>query len=119
MLSLDPTSPVPPYEQLMTQLDALITAGQLRPGDRLSPVRRMADDLGVAPGTVARAYRELEQRGLLEGRGRAGTFIAADDVDRAAHAAAHAYVAQVRALGLSGPEALSYVQRHVSEADPA
>lgn len=74
-------------------------------------MRRLAGELGIAPGTVARAYRELEQRGLLEGRGRAGTFIADDDVRRAARAAAHAYVARVGTLGLTGAEAVSYIQR--------
>lgn len=116
MLQIDPTDPAPPYEQLMDQIEALVDAGQLQPGDRVPTVRRLAGDLGIAPGTVARAYRELEQRGLLEGRGRAGTFIAADDVNRAAHAAAHAYVARVRALGLTGAEAVSYIQRLVGEA---
>ncbi|MEE6286172.1 GntR family transcriptional regulator [Georgenia sp. MJ173] len=116
---IDPASPAPPYEQLRDQVEAMVAAGELRPGDRLPTVRRLAGDLGIAPGTVARAYRELEQRGLLEGRGRAGSFIADDDANRAAQAAAHAYLERVRALGLSGAEAVSYVQRLIGGAGTA
>lgn len=52
-----------------------IVSGELGPGDRLSPVRTLAKDLGLAPNTVAAAYRKLQDRGLLEGQGRRGTFV--------------------------------------------
>jgi DNA-binding transcriptional regulator YhcF (GntR family) len=61
VLTLDPDNPTPPYEQLRRQLADLIAARQLGPGDRLPPLRQLAGDLGVAVGTVARTYRELEQ----------------------------------------------------------
>ncbi len=76
-LRVDLSSPVPPYEQVREQLAGLITIGDLRPGRRLPPVRQLAADLGLAPGTVARAYRELEQDALVEGRGRRGTLVRA------------------------------------------
>lgn len=60
------TSPVPPYEQLREQIAGLIATGLLQAGQRLPPVRQLAADLGLAGGTVARAYRELEQAGLVE-----------------------------------------------------
>jgi DNA-binding transcriptional regulator YhcF (GntR family) len=66
----------PPYEQLRDRLRASIERSVLMPGDRLPPVRVCADQLGLAPNTVARAYRELEEEGWLVGRGRAGTFVA-------------------------------------------
>lgn len=74
-LRVDLASPVPPYEQLRAQIAGLITVGVLRPDDRLPSVRQLAADLGLAGGTVARAYRELEQAGLIEGRGRHGTVV--------------------------------------------
>jgi DNA-binding transcriptional MocR family regulator len=61
---------------LAQQLERRIVGGALPPGDRLLPVRALADELGLAPNTVAAAYRLLRQRGLTIGRGRAGTFVA-------------------------------------------
>lgn len=114
MLRIEPTRPAPPYEQLREQVETMVRAGELTAGDRLPTVRRLAGDLGIAPGTVARAYRELELNGLLETRGRAGTFIANADANHAAQAAAHTYVERIRALGLPASSALSYVERLVA-----
>ena len=70
-ISLDSGDPTPPYEQIRRQLADLIETGQLREGDKLPPVRQLAGDLRVAIGTVARAYKELEQTGYVStGRGR-------------------------------------------------
>lgn len=77
-LRVDLSSPVPPFEQIRAGIAALIGAGQLMPDDRLPTVRSLAADLGVANGTVARAYRELEAAGFVVGRGRRGTAVAAD-----------------------------------------
>jgi GntR family transcriptional regulator len=74
-LRVDLGSPVPPYEQLRVQVARLVTAGALTNGTRLPSVRQLARDLGIAPGTVARAYRELEDEGVVVGRGRHGTVV--------------------------------------------
>ncbi|WP_133915071.1 GntR family transcriptional regulator [Streptomyces sp. NBC_00582] len=74
---VDTTSQVPPYEQIRAQLGALILTGRLTEGERLPTVRQLAADLGLAPGTVARAYRELEAAGLIRTRRGAGTRVAA------------------------------------------
>ena len=73
---IEPLSPVPPFEQLRTQLLDQMRSGQLPGGTRLPTVRQLAADLGVAPGTVARAYKELEAAGAIETRGRNGTVVA-------------------------------------------
>ncbi|MBO9524217.1 MAG: GntR family transcriptional regulator [Nocardioidaceae bacterium] len=108
---MDPASATPPYEQIRTQVLALVEKGKLAPGDRLPTVRRLAQDLGLAANTVARAYRELEAAGVVATRGRAGTFVAGEGVERAAREAAVTYVERVRALGLSEAESLSLVSR--------
>lgn len=68
--------PTPPYEQLRRQLCLLIGTGTLAPGMRLPPFRQLAGDLGLAVGTVARTYRELESAGLVYSRRGAGTRVA-------------------------------------------
>lgn len=77
ILEVDARSAVPPYEQLRQQVTALVRAGVLQPGARLPAIRQLANDLGLAGGTVARAYRELESDGLVTTHGRHGTVVAA------------------------------------------
>jgi DNA-binding transcriptional regulator YhcF (GntR family) len=65
-----------PYERLRDALLAEMRNGTRAAGSRLPTVRGLAEELGVAPGTVARAYKELEAAGAIETRGRGGTFVA-------------------------------------------
>jgi GntR family transcriptional regulator len=74
-IRVDTTSPVPPYEQVRSQIRAMVTGGVLAQGTRLPPIRQLAGDLGLAVNTVGRAYRELEVEGLIESRGRHGTAV--------------------------------------------
>jgi DNA-binding transcriptional regulator YhcF (GntR family) len=75
MLSISLGSPVPLHDQLVGGLRGLIAAGKLAQGDELPPVRQLAADLGINLNTVARAYRELTDAGLLASvRGR-GTIV--------------------------------------------
>ena len=66
IVEVDAQSPVPPYEQLRAQIATLAASGVLRGGDRLPTIRQLAGDLGLAAGTVARAYTELEAAGVLD-----------------------------------------------------
>ena len=75
-VTVDVLDPTPPYEQLRRQLADLIGSGVLSPGDRLPPVRQLAADLGLAVGTVARTYRELELAGYVRSRRGGGTRVA-------------------------------------------
>ena len=112
-VTVDDGSTVPPYEQIRTQVAALVHAGTLRAGDRLPAVRTLAADLGVAPGTVARAYTELETDGLVQGQGRAGTVVLGLSGDAASarlQAAAGRLVTAARADGLSDDAVLAAVQ---------
>ncbi|MFZ3453210.1 GntR family transcriptional regulator [Arthrobacter sp. 7Tela_A1] len=85
-ISVDLASPVPPYEQIRGQVSALAASGILSPGDRLPTIRMLAADLGVAPGTVARAYKELEAEGTVTALRRRGTVITGEAPGRAADA---------------------------------
>jgi DNA-binding transcriptional regulator YhcF (GntR family) len=112
MISIDAYSPVPPYEQIRSQFAGLIINRVLPVGAKLPTVRALARDLGLAVNTVARSYRELEEAGLVETRGRAGTFVsAAGEHSRAIiQQAAREYALKARTLGLDPEEALSIVR---------
>jgi DNA-binding transcriptional regulator YhcF (GntR family) len=112
MIVIDSSSPVPPFEQLRSQLARQIQEQTLVVGTRLPTVRRMAADLGLAINTVGRAYRELEEAGLIETRGRNGSFVSAAGLqarERARRAAAD-YAAVITSVGLDAAEALRIVQ---------
>jgi GntR family transcriptional regulator len=120
VLTLDPDNPTPPYEQLRRQLADLIAAEQLGPGDRLPPLRQLAGDLGVAVGTVARTYRELEQEGLLISRRGGGTRVAgagrgpATDRRHLLGAMAADFVAHARGLGFTDDEIVGALGRQLA-----
>jgi DNA-binding transcriptional regulator YhcF (GntR family) len=98
------------FDQLRNQIIEAIRAGTLPPGTRLPTVRELAGQLSLAVNTVARAYRELESAGVVETRGRFGTFVARiDPSDTAMAAAARAYLDTARGLGLGKADALRYL----------
>lgn len=107
---VDPRAAKPLFDQLRAQIIGEVRNGRLVAGARLPTVRELAARLGLAVNTVARAYRELESAGILETRGRFGTFVARQDpADVTMAAAARAYVHTARALGIDRAEALRYV----------
>ena len=73
---IDDSSDLPIYEQIVVQIQEGVATGALRPGKRLPTVRQLADRLEIAPGTVARAYAELERRGVVVTEGARGTRVA-------------------------------------------
>jgi DNA-binding transcriptional regulator YhcF (GntR family) len=111
-LSVDPLSTTPPFEQIRVQLMEAVRTGALVPGDKLPTVRRLAEDLGLAPNTVARSYRALEQDEVIETRGRLGSFVAAtgDAAHRQVQLAAVAYADRAASLGIDAAEALAIVR---------
>ncbi len=69
--------PTPAFEQVRSQLSGMIASGALEQGSRLPPIRQLAHDLDLAPGTIARVYRELETEGLVTSRVGRGTTVSA------------------------------------------
>ncbi|MFU8839902.1 MAG: GntR family transcriptional regulator [Nitriliruptoraceae bacterium] len=114
-LTVDAGGETPPYAQIRDAIAGCAARGELRPGDRLPTVRALAVQLDVAPNTVARAYRELEQAGMVETRGRHGTFLALDTdrVHREGFRAACAYVDRAVELGLDGDDIRDLVERAI------
>jgi DNA-binding transcriptional regulator YhcF (GntR family) len=109
---IDHDSPLPPYEQVRLRIAELAATGALAAGHRLPPVRALATQLGLAVNTVARSYRELEQAGLVETRGRAGTVITARAAATPAEAqrAAQRYADTIRRLGVPPGQAVDLVR---------
>lgn len=110
-LRIDTSGGAPPYEQIRTQVAGQVASGELPPGTKLPTVRALAATLGIAPNTVARAYRELEYSGVVSTRGRNGTVVNGDGSERAAKEAAVTYADAMRALGVRQDEALDLVRR--------
>ncbi|AWB93295.1 GntR family transcriptional regulator [Aeromicrobium chenweiae] len=112
-VTIEATGAEPPFEQLRRQVAEQADDGRLPAGHRLPTVRALAETLGLATNTVAKAYRALEVDGVIETHGRAGTFIASRRLDDAeSDAAAQAYARLARRQGLSQQEALRLVERH-------
>jgi DNA-binding transcriptional regulator YhcF (GntR family) len=108
---VDASQVTAPYEQIRAQIAERARDGRLPSGSRLPTVRSLAVELHVAPGTVARAYRTLEEDGVIETKGRHGTFVAADGdaATKAAFDAAVEFVARTRRLGLDRTAALAAI----------
>ncbi|MFD4479040.1 MULTISPECIES: GntR family transcriptional regulator [unclassified Streptomyces] len=103
------TGGVPAYEQVRAQIAEQARGGALPVGYKLPTVRGLAQELGLAANTVAKAYRALEGDGVIETRGRHGTFVAAagDAAAREASGAAQAFAERAQRLGLSEAAALA------------
>ncbi|MHA6758249.1 GntR family transcriptional regulator [Streptacidiphilus sp. PAMC 29251] len=112
-IRVDTASPVPPFEQIRAQLAWLIETGRLPDAQRLPPVRQLAADLGLAAGTVARAYRELEAAHLVRTRRGAGTRVSAPEAgprrDDPLERLAQQYIEAARTLGADNAQLVGAV----------
>ena len=116
ILDVDPKSAVPAFEQVRSQLAEMILTGALPPGFRLAPIRQLAADLALAPGTIARVYRELEADGLVVSKVRHGTVVA--DIPQQRHTdsqaalagTARTYAAAASRLNVTVEDALAAVR---------
>ena len=121
ILQVDHASAVPPYEQIREQIVALVGSGSLSEGSRLPAIRQLANDLGLAPGTVARAYRELEADGIVSSRVRHGTVVRSRSAPPTAQgdyrllAAARAYALAARGLGIGRDDAVRAFDAQLDE----
>jgi DNA-binding transcriptional regulator YhcF (GntR family) len=106
---------VPAYEQIRAQIESMAQSGLLKADTRLPAIRQLAGDLELAPGTIMKAFRELEIAGTIITQGRRGSRIAArstmNEMQRlsAVRAAAQSFVDTTQQLGFDPLEALSLV----------
>lgn len=121
VLAVNPEIDIAPYLQIEEQLRGLIQRGDLAPDTLLPTVRQLANDLNVAPNTVARAYADLQDEGWLIGDGRRGTRVSAHlpDVDpgtraRTLQAAIEQFVGALVGRGYSRTEIAEEVTRYAS-----
>ena len=116
-IALDQNSGEPLSDQLSAALARRINRGSLAPGSRLPTVRALAEELELAPNTVAKAYRALEDEGLVQGRGRRGTFVAdrlpsrIPDRERRLAEAAELFVRRCEQLGFADDDVRQALNR--------
>ncbi|MDR2491323.1 MAG: GntR family transcriptional regulator [Spirochaetaceae bacterium] len=72
---LDGSSGVPVYRQLIQQVENAVVSGRMKTGDKLPTIRSLSVELKVNPNTIAKAYNEMEIRGMLKTQVGSGTFI--------------------------------------------
>jgi GntR family transcriptional regulator len=114
--SLNPINGVPFYKQIILQVEMAIADGRLRAGEQLPTVRSLAVDLQVNPNTVARAYSELEIRGIVATQQGSGTFISDKKVqlseverERVLAEVTRSFVTQAASYGFSIRELVAYL----------
>lgn len=114
----------PIYQQIVEQIRFRIVSGQLAVGDELPTIRGLAESVRVNPNTVARAYRELEQEGLVEKRRTVGTFVASTQArlsarERKRLLAPHIdrVLIQAKQVGMSLDELVSSITERDSQLD--
>jgi GntR family transcriptional regulator len=115
--SLDPRSGAPFYKQIILQVEMAIADGRLSQGDQLPTVRSLAVDLEINPNTVARAYGQLEVRGIVTTQQGTGTFVSdkkieVSDVERERLLTelTRSFIAQAGSYGLGIPELVKALQ---------
>lgn len=113
---VDQAAAAAPYLQVRDQILAAIRSGRLPVGTRLPAIRKAAESAGIAPGTVARAYRELEAQGVLDTRGRYGTFVSDPAGSSALHRRelselAESYAGTAARYGIEPAAALELIAR--------
>lgn len=119
VFSLDTASGTPIYRQIIRQIEYAILSGRMRPGDRLPTIRALAVELKTNPNTIAKAYGELEIRGILITQVGSGTFISNkkpaegdNSLSRKIKEVFGLFMREMRSLGLEKPELIRMIQAY-------
>jgi GntR family transcriptional regulator len=110
--ALDPSNGVPIYRQIIQQIEYAILSGRMQSGDRLPTIRSLAVELKINPNTIARAYGELEIRGILATQVGSGSYISDkkpipedDSLNRKIREVVKRFVQDMRDLGVDAKDA--------------
>ncbi|MCY4128466.1 MAG: GntR family transcriptional regulator [Gammaproteobacteria bacterium] len=113
MFTLNPSSSVPIYQQIVNQCRKLVAGGQLKPGDKLPSVRMIATDLGINPMTVSKAYSLLDQTGVVVRQRGLGMVVAESGPMRAQIATTESKVliTYAKEVGMTRSELVGQIER--------
>lgn len=114
IITVDAAGSVPVFQQVYDQIVAAVQGGRLSAGSRLPSVRQLAGDLGIAPNTVAKAYKQLEADGVVRAHGRRGTVVIGPQErgePEESRAAALLYARSAQRDGLDLPDAIALLRR--------
>ena len=121
---LDPASGLPFYRQIIDQVLLAVADGRLKPGAQLPTVRQLAVDLAINLNTVARAYREMEIRGIVETQQGTGTFVASrparprsGEKKRAVQELLDQFVASATSKGITMEDLIEALVERADEAE--
>ncbi|MDR2434263.1 MAG: GntR family transcriptional regulator [Treponema sp.] len=119
---LEPENGVPIYRQIIQQIEYAILSGRMRPGDRLPTIRALAVELKINPNTIAKAYGELEIRGILATQVGSGTYISDkkpapedDSLSRKIHEVLGRFIQEMRNLGVEKQELANMLEAYDEE----
>lgn len=123
-IQLDFRSDTPVTNQIVEQIRQQVAAGVLKPGDQLPTVRALATELRINFNTVARAYRILDEAGIISTQQGRGTFILEQPPPEvntrlrreALNALSHRYLEEAARLGFSPQDALDALLQHLSSS---
>ena len=120
--SLDPVNGAPIYRQIIQQIEYAILSGRMKSGDKLPTIRSLAVDLKTNPNTIARAYNELEIRGVLETQVGSGTYISDkkplmedDSLNRKIREVVARFIHELHDLGLDNRELIKIIESYIKE----
>jgi GntR family transcriptional regulator len=120
--TLDTINGAPIYRQIIQQIEYAILSGRMQPGDRLPTIRSLAVELKTNPNTIAKAYNELEIRGVLETQVGNGTYISDkkpvledDSLNRKIREVLSRFIQEMRDLGIEKRELVKLVESHIKE----
>jgi len=122
--TLDPVNGAPIYRQIIQQIEYAILSGRMKSGDKLPTIRSLAVDLKTNPNTIARAYNELEIRGVLETQVGSGTYISDkkpvmedDSRNRKIQEVIARFVHELRDLGVENKELIKLIDLYIKGED--